>query len=192
MIESQTAPAELTGDFDAFFSRLDNSGRTNVERHLAACKTDPTRHHERLWTRLVALLAGLTPHSIRTTGQRAVQFFVADGKYRLQLFALEDMRDGKLVLYAPDLIDAAVASDVLGPTPASRSADDYPVCEAPGEFLTVERLTAAATTSAPEYYKHLLDWNRKAVRITIPTTASGAQIRAVQSLCVLAARNAGK
>ncbi len=56
----------------------------------------------------------------------------------------------------------------------------YGVPEEPGLSLRVEVLTAAKTTSA-EYYKHLLGWNRSALKVTLPIPASAA--RAVGVLC---------
>lgn len=179
---------EPADQYDAFFERLDTGSRANVDRHLAACQTDATRDHLRLWKRMVGFLASLTPHSIRTTGQRAVQFYVADGRYRQQLFALEDMRDGKLSLYAVDAIESATRAGLFRPQSEGHDhATMFVLCEAPDEFMKIETLTAATTTSAPEYYKHLLGWNRRAVRITIPTNATSAQIRAVEGFCTLAA-----
>lgn len=177
--------------YEAFFERLDTGSRSNVDRHLAACQTDATRDHLRLWKRLVGFLATLTPHSIRTTGQRAVQFYVADGRYRQQLFALEDMRDGKLCLYAVDAVEGATRAGLLRPREDGHEhGTTFVLCDSPDEYLKIEILTAATTTSAPEYYKHLLGWNRKAVRITLLTNATPAQVRAVEGFCTLAASRA--
>lgn len=184
MVESPASDVE--GSYDAFVSRLDASGRTNVDRHVAACAGDASRDHLRLWKRLAGFLASLAPHSIRTSGQRAVQFYVADGKYRQQVFALEDLRDGKLCIYAPGAPENAVRKEVLRvASEATRHATAYQLCEAPEQCLTVDSLTAKTTSSAPDYYKHLLDWNRKAIRITLPISATAAQIHAAESLCVL-------
>lgn len=182
---SSTQAAE---SYEAFFDRLDSSGRSNVDRHLAACQAEPTHEHVRLWKRLAAFLASLTPHSIRTTGQKAVQFYVADGKYRQQLFALEDMRDGKLSVYAVDALEAATRAGLFRPRADSPDqGSTYVLCDYPDEYLRIETLTAATTTSAPDYYKHLLGWNRKAVRISIPTNATPAQILVVEGFCTIAA-----
>jgi hypothetical protein len=183
-------PAPVAPDsYDAFYQRLNSSARTSVDRHLAACESDPTSDHLRLWKRLAGFLAGLTPHSIRTTGQRAVQFFAADGAYRRQLFALEDLRDGKLSVYLADVLGAGAKAGILRVEPGEHPGNFSP-CEAPDESIAFETLSAAATTSAPEYYRHLLGWNRRAVRIMIPPSASAAQIRAVERLCTLAAGEA--
>ena len=81
------AAARTLGDFEAFLLRLGDRDRLNVERHVAFCETESTPAHAQTWKRLACVLARLAPHAALTTGQRAVRFFVADGKYRLQLFA---------------------------------------------------------------------------------------------------------
>jgi hypothetical protein len=177
----------VVSSYDAFHARLDNGGRSNVERHLTVCRREPSGGHLKLWKRLAGHLATLTPHVIRTFGQRAVQFYEADGNYRRQLFAIEDLRDGKLAVYTANVLEAAVTAGVLinGSAP-----DHHPILfalgGAPDEQLRIESLTASNTSSAPEYYRHMLDWNRKAIRITLSTDATPAQIAAAEALCALA------
>lgn len=198
-------------DFEDFLARLGDKDRNNLQKHLSACEAEATPAHAALWKRLVWSLANLAPHGVRTTGQRAVQFFVADGRYRLQAFALEDPRDGTIVLYAADALEAAVRAGALrGPVRAS-GADVvhdaaevpeapagsaalaappvyYAVPEEPGLPLKVEVLSAAGTASAPDYYKHMLGWNRRAVRVTVPVGAGPAHVRALEVLCQHASR----
>jgi hypothetical protein len=183
--------AAVASNYELFFSRLDNGGRSNVDRHIAACQKDPSSDHLKLWKRVVGYLATLTPHVIKAAGQRAIQFYEADGNYRKQVFAMEDLRDGKLAIYTADALDAAVAAGVL----INESGPDhhpilFPLGSAPEEQLRVESLTTANTTSAPEYYRHMLDWNRKAIRITLPTDATPAQISAAEAICAIAAEKA--
>lgn len=180
--------AEAARAYDAFLSRLGGKDRQAAERHVALCDAESTPEHARLWKRLAAALANLSPAAVQLTGQRAVRFFTADGKYRRQLFALEDARDGTLSVYVGDTLDDAVRAGALhGPVSVDGDTMLYGVPEEPGLSLRVEVLTAAKTTSAPEYYKHLLGWNRSALKVTLPIPASAAQLRAVGVLCRLAA-----
>lgn len=177
----------VMSNYDAFLSRLDNGGRANVERHITACQREPRGEHLKLWRRLAGHLSALTPHVIKVSGQRAVQFYEADGNFRRQLFALEDLRDGKIGVYSPDVLQAAISAGLL----TSESGEDrHPILfalgAAPGEQLRIERLTASTTTSAPEYYRHMLDWNRKAIRITLPVDATLTQIESAESICTMA------
>jgi len=69
--------------------------RANLQRHLDALEALPNRDYGETWQELVSTLATFAPHALQTDGQDAVRFFVADGRYRLQLFAIEDKRDGQ-------------------------------------------------------------------------------------------------
>ena len=93
-------------DFETFLAALSARDRLNIERHIAVCEGEPTLDHAKLFKKLAAMLASLAPQAIRTTGQRAIQFFIADGKYRVQVFALEDLCDGKVTVYLTDALDA--------------------------------------------------------------------------------------
>jgi hypothetical protein len=48
----------------------------------------------------------------------------------------------------------------------------------------------SSTSRSCSYYKHMLGWNRRAVKITLPLTAGLASIDALQTLCLLSARSA--
>src|SRR5687768_8752472 len=98
------ATAEV--DYESFLARLGVRDRQTIERHVAACETEATSEHAKLWRRLACLLASLASQpgadtqakdgrtsrqfGVQTAGQKAVQFFAPDGKYRRQIFALED------------------------------------------------------------------------------------------------------
>jgi len=187
----KTANKPATGidamDYDAFLLKMGERDRLNVSRHVTALEAEPTDDHVKLWKRVACALATLSPHAIQTTGQHALRYFVADGKYRKQMFALEDTRDGSVAIYTADSLDDAVKAGILigklgeGPTPLKIKGE-------PSATLMVERLSVAATTSAPDYYRHMLGWNRKALKITLPTSATAAQVKAAEALCALAAR----
>lgn len=186
MIKSGGTTAVMS-NYDSFLSRLDNGGRANVERHITACQREPRGEHLKLWRRFAGHLAGLTPHVITVAGQRAVQFYEADGSFRRQLFALEDLRDGKIAVYAQDVLPEAIATGLLlNDAGEDRQRILFAVGSAPNEQLRIERLTASTTKSAPEYYRHMLDWNRKAIRITLPVDATIAQAEAAEAICSLA------
>jgi hypothetical protein len=179
------------GDYETFLSRLSDRDRLNVQRHVAACEAEPTTHHVMLWKKIACSLARLAPHAAQTASQHAIRFYVSDGKYRRQVFALEDLRDGNLVVYVVDALNAAVQAGALrGPVGSDGDAMLYEVRDQPGATVRIESLTARKTTSAPEYYRHMLGWNRRALKVTLPTTGTPAVIRALETLCVVAARQA--
>src|SRR5690242_4162454 len=75
-------------DYPTFLSKLGTKDRLNVERHLAICEAEPDPAHATYYRKLISILGGLAPHAVKTHGQQAVQFFIPDGKYRMQVFAL--------------------------------------------------------------------------------------------------------
>ena len=176
--------------FDDLLARLALRDRRSIEQHVAVCESEPTPEHVILWKRLACSLASIAP-AIETAGQRAVRFFVPDGIYRMQLFALEDLRDGNISVYAVDALQSALRSGVLrGPLGANSESNLYQVCAEPTETLKVEILAAATTTLAPNYYRHLLGWRRQAIKITLPTIASEGQVRGSEAIYALGAQQA--
>jgi len=157
-------------DMETFLTGLAGKDRSNIEKHLAACDAEPDPTHGKLWRRLAVSLRKLAPLPVTTVGQHAVQFFIADGKYRMQVFALEDARDGRLMIYLPDIL-----ADVQKAGAAAVAA------------LQPEALDSANTPNPSPHIKHMLGWNRKAVRITLPTRATSQQISATETLCAIAA-----
>jgi hypothetical protein len=173
-------------DYDAFLAKLGARDRVNVERHVVAAEAEPDPTHAKLWKRLAQTLATLAPHAAQTTGQQAVSFFVADGKYRMQVFALEDQRDSKLVMYGSDVTPEAIKAGILQPPPKGESG--YTIVAAPTQKLTVESLDAQNTPNPSVFFKHMLGWNRKAMRITLTMNATEQQVVAAEQLCALAAQ----
>jgi hypothetical protein len=173
--------------YDQFLGKLGAKDRLAAERHVAACEADSDAKHASLWKRLARTLMTLAPHAARFASQHTAQFYVPDGRFRLQAFALEDQRDGSISVYVGDVLDEAVRAGVLksggpmSPEPGTIQAR----IGSGAETLAVERLDARST-ALPEFYKHMLGWNRRAVRVVLPTSASAAQAEAVELLCAMA------
>src|SRR5688572_27724849 len=117
VLDQARAALEKPVSLDEFLAKLSARDRTNVDRHIAAIEAAPEPKHLALWKRVAKTLATLAPHAVSTTGQQAISFFIADGKYRMQVFALEDNRDGKLLVYAVDALDDAVKGHALKAPP---------------------------------------------------------------------------
>ena len=156
-------------DIDTLLTGLAGKDRSNIEKHLAVVDAEPDPEHGRLWRRLAVALRKFAPMPVQTIGQHAVQFFIADGKYRMQVFALEDGRDGKVTVYMPDVLaDAEKAGAPLG-------------------VIKAEVLDSSNTPNPSPHIKHMLGWNRKAVRVSLLTHASPQQVSATETLCAIAA-----
>ena len=175
--------------FDAVLAKLPAKDRANAERRVAALEAenggaDPRRAG--LWRRLACALTTLAPHASKLVGRQTVQFYVADGKYRMQVFALEDLQDGHFTVYCPDVLDDAVAAGLLARHP--HAPDDVWVVASSGEPLRVEPLDGSSPSPAA-HVKDLTGWNRKAVRVTLPPSPSPAQVEAAELLCAMAAQH---
>jgi hypothetical protein len=176
-------------EYDAFLMRLTPKDRLNVERHITAIEEVSTRGHAKLWKKLATRMMALAPHSAKANGQQSMQFYIADGKYRMQLFALEDLRDGNIQVYATDALDDAVKAGIVSKPKAADPADTFRIGSGK-ETLVIERLDGKAVNPSP-FFKDMLGWNRRAAHIALPVTATDGQADAVDRLLVLAAKKAG-
>ncbi len=112
-----------TGEtFEQILARASTRDRANLEKHAAFCDVEGAPGHGVLWRQLVCHLASLVGLPVQMVAQAAT-FFIADGRYRMQVFALEDKKDGLLTIYMPDVIDQVAMSPGHG-------------CERPGDART--------------------------------------------------------
>ncbi|HXE53233.1 MAG TPA: hypothetical protein VN541_09475 [Tepidisphaeraceae bacterium] len=171
---------------DQMLARAGAKDRTHIQRHLAALDAEPDAAHGALWRRLAGTLATLAPLPIQTVGHSAVLFYVPDGKYRMQVFALEDQGDGRVAVYLPDVLDDAIKKKVL------RKGDDsseFPIVGSLRNTLKLEVLDAQNTPEPPAHVKNMLGWNRKSIRVTLPAIgAEGPRVDATEALASLAAK----
>src|ERR1700721_979377 len=93
-----TEPLKM--DYDGFLAKLTPKDRLNIERHITAIEEVSTKGHAKLWKKLAVAMMSMAPHSAKANGQQSMQFYIQDGKYRMQIFALEDLRDGSIHVYA--------------------------------------------------------------------------------------------
>jgi hypothetical protein len=178
----------IAARMDDLLARLNDRDRAAIEKHLATCDAEPDRTHGNLWRRLAGLLAALTTVIPRRRGVQALQFFTPDGTYRKQVFALEDRHNGVVVLYLPDVLEKALARNVL-----ARDGENFSLPGSPGHALCITIITAASSPGAPEHVEHMLGWNRKALRIVIGSNQSKpGELNAVESLCRIAAEDWSK
>ena len=123
-----------------------------------------------LWRRIVCRLATLcSPCCPLPLGQHTLQFFIADGRYRQQVFALDDHRDSKIVIYGPDVMEAG--ADPKGillppPDPGEPRALWHPR-QWPRRSVSRAALDSANTPNPDPSFKFMLGWNRRALRMTL-------------------------
>ena len=116
----------------------------------------------------------------------AVRFYIADGKYRRQVFAMEDLGKGLILVYVPDVLAAALKQGLLGASETNGAEAKVSYGIPGGGRLDVESIHADSKDIPPSV-KGMLGWGRKAVRLDIPVTATDKQLRAVEKVCELAA-----
>jgi hypothetical protein len=178
------AQTENPNAFEALVARCGAKDRANLEKHLAICDAERTPAHARVWRRIAGKLSSLAPMPIQTAGPSVALFFIADGKYRMQVFALEDRNDGAILLFLPDVMDAAVKSKLV-----TKSGGQYATAGSTREPLSIEAMDATNTPDPPQHVKHMIGWKRKAIKLTLPTSdPDGAQVRVAEALCALAAK----
>ena len=175
---------------DALESMLARAGakdRTTLQKHLAALDAEEDGAHAALWRRLAGKLAAMAPLPVQTSAHAAVLFFIPDGKYRMQVFALEDQRDGRIALYVPDILAEAVRRKLIR---RGAGPDEYVSVGNSRTTLHVELLDAQNTPEPLPHVKNMLGWNRKALRVTIPTlSADRHRVETAEALCALAAKH---
>jgi hypothetical protein len=170
--------------FADFLAKLPAKDKVNAERRVAVLEAGPDPSLAALWRRLACTLMTLAPHAAKFVGKQTAQFYVADGKYRMQVFALEDLQDGVMTIYSTDALAEAVKVGLLAQS-GPEGSHAY-VIQATGEPLRVEILDSSSLNPGA-HFKDMTGWNRKALRISLPPTSSPTQIEAAETLCALAA-----
>jgi hypothetical protein len=109
----------------------------------------------------------------------------------MQVFALADQRDGVMMVYTTDVLDDATkASLVNGPHELGGHTNAYKI-KGSTDTIRIDQLDGK-TPNPSTFFKDMLGWNRRALRITIPATATKDQVDAVEKICQLGAKKWAK
>jgi hypothetical protein len=183
-----TARAALSHplSFEEFLVKLSPKDRASAARRVDVLEATPDQSRAHLWRRLACSLMTLAPFAAKLVGKQTLQVYVADGKYRMQVFALEDLQDGNFTVYCPDVLEEAAQAGLLTREPLAEG-DQY-VIEPSKEKLIVKQLDNKSINPGP-HFKDLTGWNRKAIRISLPPSPSPAQVEATEVLCAIAAQH---
>jgi hypothetical protein len=171
-------------EYEAFMGRLSLKGKAAVEKHDELCGGEAAQGYGELWKRLAGGLGKLAPHETEMAGQQSVKFHIPDGKYRQQVFALEDTRQGTIVVYLPDVVDKAIKRKLLSATSVLRT---YRVLGEKNANIDLELITAE--TRDMTVCKGMVGWGKRALRTNLSVLASENEIHAVERLCELAAES---
>lgn len=181
------AQATLTRSisFEEMLEKLSAKDRNTAEKHLLACQEgEGGERHAAVWQRLACTMTMLAPHAVKFGAGQSMLFYVPDGPYKMQVFALQDARDGEINVFCGNVLDEALNGKLL--QPAGKADDDdvrpYTIADS-DERLLIEELTG--DDDLAPFCKHLVGWNRKALRVNLPATASDTQVEAAEQLCAL-------
>jgi hypothetical protein len=189
----QETTASTGKGYDEMVGKLSPKDRQNMEKQLTSYDVAGDKGRATLWKRLVGTMSDLAPGvPPKTSAQRTVQFFVPDGKWRMQVFAIEDRKDGVIAVYVEDVLAEALKAGVIAKGKRGGGPGEYTAkgSETP---IVVEQLDGKTEADPAPFYKDMLGWNRKALRVTLGGDAPEAHARVVERLCELAAvRRRGK
>jgi len=174
---------ESSDPFERLVARASARDRAAIEKHMAFCDGEAAPGHGRLWRRLATHVSSLVALPVQMAPQAAI-FFIADGRYRMQVFALEDRKDGFLTLYLPDVLADALAENILVET-----ENGYAIPGARTLAFSVNVMDAQNSPDPAQHYKHMIGWNRKALRLTLNAADdANPQVKTAEAMCTLAAR----
>jgi hypothetical protein len=179
-----TSQPPRENQLEDLLGRVAAKERAKIEKHLAACDAEPDSARADVFRHLVTMLDGHAGAGVDSVGGQAWRFFVPDGKYRLQVFALEDRGDGTLRVFLPDVLAQALKGGVIAKTPV---ANEYTLKGGGARPVHVEPLDQEKP-EPPAHVKSMLGWGRKALAITIPVTGPASQVNVAEALCALAAK----
>jgi hypothetical protein len=180
--QSASRLQETRSRMEDLLTKATAKDRTSIEKHLAAYDSQSDPSHGDTWRRLAGMLGQLVPLPARTAGAAALTFFIPDGKYRKQVFALEDHRNGTIFVYLPDISAKALRQKLL-----VKSGNAFAL---PGSSEIYAELVDSTTPEPPVHIKPMLGWNRKALKLTITATDSESKpVKSAEELCALAAED---
>jgi hypothetical protein len=176
-------------DFQTLVSRLSAKDRHCVDRQILARENSDVFGLAERWKKLACTLLSLAPGLVKLSGLHTMQFYIADGKYRKQVFALHALPDSAIAVCIPDVLENAIKAGLLvRPVQSGKKGEEsnlYGIGKT-DQTLTVD--IVSGTTLDPQiFYKDMTGWNRRALCITLAGDSTPAQVRAADDLCRFAA-----
>jgi hypothetical protein len=180
---ARTMPTAAEGK--AVFEKLSQKDRDSFERQVVNAETKGGEPLAKMWRRLAGVAIALAPKTSKLTGPGTMQFFIPDGKHRKQVFAMTISDTGTLTVFVPNVLPEAIKAHIVTPVPKSPVPNTFTVGKG-GEQIIIEQLDRD-TPNPQFYFKDMTGWNRKAIGIVLPPTASEALIHTAEQFLLLAA-----
>lgn len=180
---SSAAARQVNQKYEDFLTRLSPKARSAMAKYEETCQNRGINAYSELWKRLAGLLSHLAPQYADMIGF-SVKFYIPDGKYRQQVFALETTQKGSVAVYMPDVTSEAIVRKLLSQSPIASS---YRVPGANECKVLLEPITA--DTCETVVCKAMVGWGKRALVTTLDRNSTAEQIAAVEQLCSLAAES---
>src|SRR5438128_278324 len=161
-LKAAQAALANTISYNEFLDKLGAKDRLNAEKHVAACEQSSVPTHAKLSKRLACAMMSLSSNLAKVNGQQSVQFYVPDGKYRKQVFALEDLRKDHITVYCADVLEDAIKAKLLRPTKGEEDGVAIYGLPKGSETLAIEKINGS-TVNPAEFFKHMVGWHREAL-----------------------------
>ena len=172
-------------DFKTLISKLSAKDRHCVDRQIGARESSPVFGLADRWRRIAGTLLNLAPGMVKLSGLHTMQFYIADGKYRKQVFALHALPESAIAVCIPDILEDATKLGLLACKEKGDDSNLYRIGKT-DQTLTVD-IVSGTTVDPQIFYKDMTGWNRRALCITLAADSTQIQIRAVEDLCKFAA-----
>lgn len=179
---SATSWKDRSADYEALISHLSVKGSAAINRRNEQREEGSSNDLIELWKRFAGGLSRLVGHAATMEGQNILKFYIRDGKYRQQVFALEDNREGAIHLYLPDVLAKAKERKILF---AGEAVPMYRISANAEVQLRLEIITA--DTPDMNVCKAMVSWGKKALVTTLSPLLNEKQLGAIEQLCELAA-----
>ena len=103
----------------------------------------------------------------------------------MQVFAIEDQRDGNVIVYCSDALEDATKAGFF--STKKKAGETSVTVKGTDERLPVELLDGKTPNPVP-FVKDMLGWNRRALKITLPIDSTSSLLTAVENLCAVSVR----
>jgi hypothetical protein len=183
--KSTARPIPTAEEQAAALAKLSQKDRDTLQRQSANAAAKGKAALAETWQRLAGVAAALTTRPPKFTGLNTVQFFIADGNYRKQVYAMHLSDVGVLTLYLPNILPEAIKAKQIIPLPKDPAANAYATGK-DAERVVIEPLDRDSL-NPQSYFKDMTGWNRKAIGMILPADAGEGLIHTAEQLMALAA-----
>lgn len=172
--------------FEAMLAKmLSAKERQNAQQHLEQLRAEDGARADQ-WERMACTLFTLAPDFPRFVGQKAMQFSIPDGRYKLQVFALQSGDKGVTHVYCPDVLAEAIE---MGAVRAGKAGERPHLVGGTTALVGVDQVVAEAPGEqrVADCVRPMLGWGKKALHVGLTPDMPASLLDATEILCAIAA-----